>query len=130
MMISFKGRHLPHPSRLKRLQFKQKENNMKNRNMLNFTPPEFNLAELRKLINRVVFAVPKREGAHAPSILLLGADGQAVRAFGTDGHRLAVAEAPARTKGITERRCFAIPRDAVPVLKALPGSTVEVVSES
>jgi DNA polymerase-3 subunit beta len=83
------------------------------------------VSTLQQLIERVIFCVPEADGKTNISVGLLESDGQRLRAVGTDGFKLAIAEAD----GPNEVFQFNLPKTAMTLLRGISGDKVSI-SES
>lgn len=81
----------------------------------------FNTDALKTLIERVDFAAPDKAGRHSVPSVQIESDDTKLRAVATDGHRIAVADAPGQGAG---NFSFQLPKTALGLIKALPGATI------
>jgi DNA polymerase III subunit beta len=85
-------------------------------------------AELKRLLERTAFAMANQDVRYYLNGLLLEARPEGLRAVATDGHRLALCDAPL-ISAVPERRQFIVPRKGVLELQRLldaGGETVEI----
>src|SRR5580698_10533174 len=78
-------------------------------------------ADLRKLIDKTHFAMAQQDVRYYLNGMLLETDGKTLRAVATDGHRLALCEAPLPTMARTAQQVI-VPRKGVLELQRILGT--------